>query len=269
MLNALLCVVQELKERNANFDKLKLEWDSNQNQTVGKHMQELAEERERALQVRVVKLDRVISFSSFRSVPICSRESNRNGVSSSKRTCATFATCNSVSPNSKKRAKSVSLPSIDTNRSTLSLSLQELTSLKYRHEITINELSSKLKMLTDEHQQAKDDVAKYRKTNTTLENDIHQYEKTVNHLRTKIALVEQEVKSKQEVLLQTNDRIAIEQDSKVSSPSVATSDCIIDGSPLMYVSSDAIRDVDYSRQAEIKCSDTDKREPTNRMNCTR
>ena len=82
-------------------------------------------------------------------------------------------------------------------------------------------------MLTDEHQQAKDDVAKYRKTNTTLENDIHQYEKTVNHLRTKIALVEQEVKSKQEVILQTNDRIAIEQDSKVTSSSAATSDSII------------------------------------------
>ena len=57
-----LCrVVQELKEKNTNFDKLKLEWDSNQNQTVGKHMQELAEERERALQVRTVELDRIIS----------------------------------------------------------------------------------------------------------------------------------------------------------------------------------------------------------------
>jgi spindle assembly abnormal protein 6 len=93
--------------------------------------------------------------------------------------------------------------------------LKELTSLKYRNEITINEVSSKLKALTEEHQQAKDDIIKYRKTNTTLENDIHQYEKTVNHLRTKIALVEQEVKSKQEALQQANDRIVVEQESKV------------------------------------------------------
>lgn len=93
---------------------------------------------------------------------------------------------------------------------------KELTSLKYRNEITNNELNSKLKTLTEEHQQAKDEIAKYRKTNTSLENDIHQYEKTVNHLRTKIALVEQDMKSKQEVIQQTNDRIAIEQDSKVS-----------------------------------------------------
>jgi hypothetical protein len=41
----------ELKEKNTNFDKLKLEWDSNNNQIIGRHMQELAEERERALQV--------------------------------------------------------------------------------------------------------------------------------------------------------------------------------------------------------------------------
>lgn len=87
--------------------------------------------------------------------------------------------------------------------------------MKYRNEININELSSKLKILSEEHQQAKEEIVKYRKTNTTLENDIHQYEKTVNHLRTKIALVEQEVKSKQEVIQQTNDRIAIEQESKV------------------------------------------------------
>ncbi|CAF4712874.1 unnamed protein product [Rotaria socialis] len=94
---------------------------------------------------------------------------------------------------------------------------KELTSLKYRNEITVNELSSKLQTLTEEYQQSKDEIVKYRKTNTTLENDIHQYEKTVNHLRTKIALVEQEVKSKQEVIQQTNDRIASEQESKVNS----------------------------------------------------
>ena len=88
--------------------------------------------------------------------------------------------------------------------------------MKYRNEITINELSSKLQTLTEEHQQTKDELTKYRKTNTTLENDIHQYEKTVNHLRTKIALVEQEMKSKQEVIQQTNDRIAIEQESRVN-----------------------------------------------------
>ncbi len=94
--------------------------------------------------------------------------------------------------------------------------MKELTSLKYRNEITISELNSKLTTLTEEHQQAKDEIIKYRKTNTTLENDIHQYEKTVNHLRTKIALVEQDVKSKQETIQQTNDRIASEQESKVN-----------------------------------------------------
>ncbi|CAF4316311.1 unnamed protein product, partial [Adineta steineri] len=40
-----------LKEKNTNFEKLKMEWDSNNSSIIGKHMQELAEEKEKALQV--------------------------------------------------------------------------------------------------------------------------------------------------------------------------------------------------------------------------
>lgn len=94
--------------------------------------------------------------------------------------------------------------------------IKELTTLKYRNEIQINELDSKFKALTEEHQQSKEEATKLKQTITTLENDLHQSAKTAGHLRTKLALVEQEVKSKQEVIQQTNDRIAIEQDSKVS-----------------------------------------------------
>ncbi|UJR37009.1 hypothetical protein I4U23_029716 [Adineta vaga] len=154
----------ELKEKNTNFEKLKLEWDSNTSSIIGKHMQELAEEKEKALQERTSIQQKI--------------ENDRQRLTKLEETT------------------------------------KELTSLKYRNEITISELNSKLTTLTEEHQQAKEDITKYRKTNTTLENDIHQYEKTVNHLRTKIALVEQDIKSKQEVLHQTNDRIASEQESK-------------------------------------------------------
>jgi chromosome segregation ATPase len=98
----------------------------------------------------------------------------------------------------------------------LVLYLKELTSLKYRNEIQINELDSKFKTLTEEHQQSKEETAKLKQTITTLENELHQSAKTAGHLRTKLALVEQEVKSKQEVIQQTNDRIAIEQESKVN-----------------------------------------------------
>lgn len=169
----------ELKEKSTNFEKLKLEWDSNNNQIVGKHMQELAEEKERALQERSI-LQQKLELERRENEQLHSRN----------------------------------VRDMQQRLAELEETTKELTSLKYRNEITINELSSKLKILTEEHQQAKDDIVKYRKTNTTLENDIHQYEKTVNHLRTKIALVEQDVKSKQEVIQQTNDRIAIEQDSK-------------------------------------------------------
>lgn len=92
---------------------------------------------------------------------------------------------------------------------------QELTTLKYRNEIQINELDSKYKTLIEEHQQSKEEISKLKQTITSLENELHQSVKTAGHLRTKIALVEQEMKSKQEVLQQSNDRIAMEQDSKV------------------------------------------------------
>ena len=47
----LISYFKELKEKSTNFEKLKLEWDSNNNQIVGKHLQELADERQKALQV--------------------------------------------------------------------------------------------------------------------------------------------------------------------------------------------------------------------------
>ncbi|CAF2462986.1 unnamed protein product [Rotaria sp. Silwood2] len=169
----------ELKEKNTNFEKLKLESDSNNNQIVGRHMQELAEEKERALQERTSLQEKM--------------ENDRREL---------------------EQTHLRNVRDMQKRLSELEETTKELTSLKYRNEITINELSSKLQTLTEEHQQTKDEIIKYRKTNTTLENDIHQYEKTVNHLRTKIALVEQEVKSKQEAIQQTNDRIAIEQESK-------------------------------------------------------
>ncbi|CAF1055042.1 unnamed protein product [Adineta steineri] len=168
-----------LKEKNTNFEKLKMEWDSNNSSIIGKHMQELAEEKEKALQERTSLQQKI--------------ENDRREL---------------------EQTHARNVRDMQERLSKLEETTKELTSLKYRNEITISELSSKLTTLTDEHQQAKDEIIKYRKTNTTLENDIHQYEKTVNHLRTKIALVEQEVKGKQEFIQQTNDRLAMEQDSK-------------------------------------------------------
>ncbi|CAF4412662.1 unnamed protein product, partial [Didymodactylos carnosus] len=41
---------QLLNEKSIEFEKLKLEWNSNNNQVIGKHMQELAEEKQKSLQ---------------------------------------------------------------------------------------------------------------------------------------------------------------------------------------------------------------------------
>ncbi|CAF1294840.1 unnamed protein product, partial [Didymodactylos carnosus] len=170
---------QLLNEKSIEFEKLKLEWNSNNNHIIGKHMQELAEEKQKSLQERTSlqqKLDnerRDLEQTHLRNIK-----------------------------------------QLQDNLNELQDSTKDLTSLKYRNEITINELSSKLKTTSEEYQNTKDELIRFRKTNTTLENDVHQYEKTVNHLRTKIALVEQDLKNKQDILQQTQDRISVEQESK-------------------------------------------------------
>lgn len=44
------------------------------------------------------------------------------------------------------------------------------------------------------------DLSKLRRQNTNLDTDRHERDKTLNHLRTRVAVLEQELKDKQQVM---------------------------------------------------------------------
>ena len=46
------------------------------------------------------------------------------------------------------------------------------------------------------------DVQTLRRQNNNFDTDRHERDKTLNHLRTRVAVLEQEIKDKQQVLLQ-------------------------------------------------------------------
>jgi spindle assembly abnormal protein 6 len=60
----------------------------------------------------------------------------------------------------------------------------------------------------------KQDLTTTRKQNTNLDSELHSNEKTVNHLRTRIAVLEQEVKDKDELVQRTQDLLNNEQSLK-------------------------------------------------------
>ena len=94
--------------------------------------------------------------------------------------------------------------------------MQDLTDRKYKSESTIRELKSKLSTLEEEHLRAKQELQNLRKQNTSLDGDYHEQEKVINQLRTRVAVLEQEVKDKEHVLLKSTDLLGSEQEKKVS-----------------------------------------------------
>ena len=54
-----------------------------------------------------------------------------------------------------------------------------------------------------------------RQNNAGLDSDYHEQEKVINQQRTRLAVVEQEVKDKEEVMRRTNDLYSAEQEQKV------------------------------------------------------
>lgn len=54
-----------------------------------------------------------------------------------------------------------------------------------------------------------------RKDNAGLDSNCHEQDKVVTHLRTRVAVLEQEVQDKEEVKRKTNELYAAEQEQKV------------------------------------------------------
>ena len=76
-------------------------------------------------------------------------------------------------------------------------------------------MKSKLSSIEEEHVRAKQDVQSLRKQNASLDAEYHEQEKIINQLKMRVAVFEQEIKDKEQVLAKSTDLLGAEQDKKV------------------------------------------------------
>ena len=86
---------------------------------------------------------------------------------------------------------------------------------KYKSEGTIREIKSKLSIAEDELHRTKTELSNLRKDNADLGGNFHEKDKLVNQLKTRVAVLEQEVKDKDSLLSKTSDMLQTEQHQKV------------------------------------------------------
>jgi len=72
-----------------------------------------------------------------------------------------------------------------------------------------------LSTLEEENHRMKQELQSLRKSNSSLDSEYHEQERNVNQLKTRIAVLEQEVKDKEEVMGKTHDLLSTEKDQKV------------------------------------------------------
>ncbi|KAJ8784590.1 hypothetical protein J1605_007941 [Eschrichtius robustus] len=108
---------------------------------------------------------------------------------------------------------------------------KDLTERKYKGDSTIRELKTKLSgveeptslfhnatfffFLLQELQRAKQEVLSLRRENSTLDAECHEKEKHINQLQTKVAVLEQEIKDKDQLVLRTKEAFDTIQEQKV------------------------------------------------------
>lgn len=68
-----------------------------------------------------------------------------------------------------------------------------------------------------ECQRAKQEVLSLRRENTTLDAECHEKEKLVNQLQTRVAVLEQEIKDKDQLVIRTKEVLDATQEQKVPS----------------------------------------------------
>ncbi|WAR23806.1 SAS6-like protein [Mya arenaria] len=142
------------------LDNLKAEWTAKLNDQMARHKQELATEKERAFQLPDLSRTRIkMSWS-------------RHG--------AGFHNL------------------LETRFYEEETSNKDLTERRYKNEAAIRDLKSKLATFEEENGHLKQDVQSLRKQNASLDGDYHEQEKVINQLRMRVAVLEQELKDKEQ-----------------------------------------------------------------------
>ncbi|CAL1531080.1 unnamed protein product [Lymnaea stagnalis] len=91
---------------------------------------------------------------------------------------------------------------------------KDLTDKKYKSEATIRDYKSRLATLEEDHSRMKAELHTLRKENISLESLRQERDKSNNALQTRVAVLEQELKDKAELLDKSNDLFSSEKDKK-------------------------------------------------------
>ncbi|MCJ8737604.1 hypothetical protein PDJAM_G00026040 [Pangasius djambal] len=179
---------QTLSEKSRELDKLRSEWTSQTTSLSSRHTQDLTAEREKALEIQT-RLQQ-------------QNEQLRRELEATHQR---------------------STQQLQTRLSELETSNRELTEKKYKSDSTIRDQKAKLLGLEEESQRAKQQVASLRRENSTLDTECHEKERLVNQLQTRVAVLEQEIKDKDQLVLRTKEVLEATQQQKTSVEETAES----------------------------------------------
>ncbi len=170
---------QMLAQKSVEVDKLKVELDTQSERIITKHMQELNFERDKSIQNQ---------YASQQKWDKEKKELELNHMKSVKQ--------------------------FETRLNELELSNKDLMEKKYKNESQLQELRLKNTSLQDEYNSLKQELLNIRKQNSTMDSELHSSDKLTNQLRTKIAVLEQELKDKVDSLNKTQDLLTNEQSQR-------------------------------------------------------
>lgn len=170
---------QTLTEKTKELDKLRSEWTSQTSSLSSRHSQDLMSEREKALEIQG-RLQHQVEHV------------RQEMEASHQRTTK----------------------QLQGRLGELEVSTRELTERRYKNESSIRDLQIKLASSEEECQRAKQQVSSLRRENGTLDTALHERERSLGGVQTRLAVLEQEVKDKEQLMGRTREVLEATQQQK-------------------------------------------------------
>lgn len=170
---------QLLAQKSMEFDKLRVEYDTQSERLIAKHMQELSFERDKSAQ------------NQFSIQQLYEKEKKE------------------LENNLMKTIKQLEQRSIE-----LEATNKDLFEKKFKFEAQIQEISIKHATVLDDYNSLKLELSTVRKENSNLDSEMHNTEKIINQLKSRNSTLEQEIKEKRDLALKTQEMLNQEQESR-------------------------------------------------------
>ncbi|XP_035508684.1 spindle assembly abnormal protein 6 homolog [Morone saxatilis] len=180
-LNISVILSQTLSEKTKELDKLRSEWTNQTSCLSSRHSEELQSEREKAVELQSRLQQQT--------------EQLRQELESAHKKSSQQLHCKLTE---------------------LEASCRELTERKYKNESAIRDLKITAVGAEEECQRLKQQVLSLRRENSTLDTEVHEKERLVSQLQMRVAVLEQEIKDKDQLMHRTKEVLEATQQQKES-----------------------------------------------------